>query len=288
MSRSGRNTRASSSMPWSCNSMKKWSRPKMSWKRAGRFERGLLVAGEDQLRDEPAEAPARGRDAGVVALEQLPVAARLVVVAVEVRAARDLDEVAVALVGLGEHREVEDLVLGPLRAIEARRVGEVALHAEHGLHVGLARRGVHRQRAVHVAVVGDADRGLAVGGDRGHDVADPRCTVEHRVLGVQVQMDERIVALAQDGLRFPLSTAPVHQAVDNYTRCHSSNLRREPGRCRPVTRMPVMESCRPARHSASAGRLPGLRRSRPLRESRSSSTRSSPTPSPPRRALGPT
>ena len=29
-------------------------------------------------------------------------------------------------------------------------------------------------------------------------------------------MDERI-ALAQDGLRFPLSTAPVHQAVDNYT-----------------------------------------------------------------------
>ena len=55
-----------------------------------------------------------------------------------------------------------------------------------------ARRGVHRERAVHVAVVGDADRGLAVGGDRGDDVADPRRTVEHRVLGVQVQVNERI------------------------------------------------------------------------------------------------
>ena len=44
--------------------------------------------------------------------------------------------------------------------------------------------------AVHVAVVGDADRGLAVGRGRGHDLADPRRTVEHRVLGVQMQMDE--------------------------------------------------------------------------------------------------
>ena len=158
-----------------------------------RFERGLLVAGEDQLRDEAAEASARRGDARVVTLEQLPVAARLVVVAVEERAARDLDEVAVALVGLGEHREVEDLVLGALRAVEARRVGEVPLHAEHRLHAGFARRRVHRERAVHVAVIGDADRGLTVGGDGRDDVADPRRTVEHRVLGVQVQVNERIV-----------------------------------------------------------------------------------------------
>ena len=49
-----------------------------------------------------------------------------------------------------------------------------------------------RSDAVHVAVVGDADRRLAVGGRRRDDLADPRRTVEHRVLGVQVQMDEGI------------------------------------------------------------------------------------------------
>ena len=164
------------------------------------FERGLvLVAGEDELRHEAAEASGRRGDALVVALEQLPVAAGLVVVAVEVRGARDLDEVAVALVRLGEHREVEDLVLGPLRPVEARRVGEVALHAEHRLDARVARRLYIGSDAVHVAVVGDADRGLTVGRDGRDDLADPRRTVEHRVLGVEVQVDERIVgALAQD------------------------------------------------------------------------------------------
>ena len=67
----------------------------------------------------------------------------------------------------------------------------VQLRADDRHDAGLARGLVHRQDAVHVAVVGDADRGLPVGGGRGHDVADPRRAVEHRVLGVQVQMDER-------------------------------------------------------------------------------------------------
>ena len=194
MSSSGRNTVTSSSMAVVLQLDEEVVAAEDVLEARRRFERGLLVARQDQLRDEPAEAAGRRGDALVVTLEQLPVAARLVVVAVEVRAARDLDEVAVALVGLGEHREVEDLVLGALRPVEARRVGEVALHAEHRLDAGVARGRVHRERAVHVPVVGDADRGLAVGGDRRDDVADPRRTVEHRVLGVQMQMDERIAS----------------------------------------------------------------------------------------------
>ena len=155
-----------------------------------RGQRRAFVALQDELRHEPAEA-ARGRgDALVVRGEQLPVGAGLVVVAVEVRHARDLDQVAVALIGLGEQREVEDLVLAALRPVEARRVGEVALHAEHRLDARGARGFVQLERAVHVAVVGDADRRLPVGGGRGHDLADPRCSVEHRVLGVEMQMDE--------------------------------------------------------------------------------------------------
>ena len=185
-------TLASSSWPWSWSSTKKWSRPKMSWKRAAASSAARFVALQDQLRDEATEATRRGGDALVVGLEQLPVGTRLVVVAVEVREARDLDQVAVALLGLGEHREVEDLVLAALRPVEARRVGEVALHAEHGLDPGVAGGLVQLERAVHVPVVGDPDRGLPVGGDRRHDLADPRRPVEHRVLGVEVQMDEGV------------------------------------------------------------------------------------------------
>ena len=61
-----------------------------------------------------------------------------------------------------------------------------------GLIPALRGRLVQLERAVHVPVVGDADRGLPVGGGRGHDLADPRRTVEHRVLGVEVQMDEGV------------------------------------------------------------------------------------------------
>jgi hypothetical protein len=156
------------------------------------FERGLLLPLQDQLRDETAEAPGRDRDALVVGLEQLPVGARLVVVAVEEREARDADEVAVAPLGLREHREVEDLVLRPLGTLEPRGVGEVALQSEHGFDAGGLGRGVQLQRAVHVPVVGDSDGRLPVGGCGRDDLADPRGPVEHRVLGVEVQVDEGI------------------------------------------------------------------------------------------------
>ncbi len=156
------------------------------------FERGLLFTLQDQLRHEAAETASRRGDPGMPSLEQLPVAARLVVVAVEVGVARDLDEVAVALVRLGEHREVEDLVLAALRPVEARRVREVALHADDRLDADLVRGLVHRQSAVHVAVVGDAYGGLAIGRRGRDDLADPRRTVEHRVLGVQMEMYKRL------------------------------------------------------------------------------------------------
>ena len=89
----------------------------------------------------------------------------------------------------------------------------------HRLDAGVARGLVHRSDAVHVAVVGDADRGLAVGGRRGHDLADPRRTVEHRVLGVEMQMDERLrhghLVRLTTGLaaRRSLSTAAWGQAL---------------------------------------------------------------------------
>ena len=185
---------------------------------------------------------------------------------------------------------------GPL---EARRVGEVALHAEHGLDVGLARRRVHRERAVHVPVVGDADRGLTVGGDGRDDLADARRTVEHRVLGVQMQMDERVAlgivethrALRsgfKPGLNRP---APVihrtcGQSWGKLHRCNSTNSRR-PRRLRqpqetreaPMTRGSHLRACR--RTALGLSGLLGFAGRRPLREPRV--LRRDRPPPPPRR-----
>ena len=65
-----------------------------------------LVAAEEGLQDDAAEASRRRDEALVVALEQLPVDAGLVVVALQVGGRRELHEVAVAGVRLGEQRQV--------------------------------------------------------------------------------------------------------------------------------------------------------------------------------------
>ena len=60
-----------------------------------------------------------------------------------------------------------------------------------GLIPALARGLVEIEDAVHVAVVGDADRRLAVRDRPGDDVGHPGRTVEHRELGVLVQVGKR-------------------------------------------------------------------------------------------------
>src|ERR1700709_1899729 len=69
-------------------------------------QRALGVAVQQRLQDVASEA-AGGRDqAVVVALQQLPVDLRLVVVALHERQARQLDQVAVAEVGLRQEGQM--------------------------------------------------------------------------------------------------------------------------------------------------------------------------------------
>ena len=95
------------------------------------------------------------------------------------------------------------------RAVVAARGDHVGLGADDRREVGVARGAVEVEDAVHVPVVGDADRGLAVGGGGGHDVGDPGRAVEHRELGVQVEMDER---LGQRRADLPVIHRPCPQA----------------------------------------------------------------------------
>ncbi len=157
----------------------------------GQLPRAGLVVGEEPLAHRAAEAAARRDDPVAVRLEHVEVDTRLVEEPVEVRERRQLHQVVVAGVRHREEREVEDVVLVATGPVEAARRDEVRLHADDRLHAVLAGDTVEVQDAVHVPVVGDPDRGLSVR-DHGRDhVRHPGRAVEHRVLGVQVQVHER-------------------------------------------------------------------------------------------------
>ncbi len=160
----------------------------------------LVVTLQQRLRNRTAEAAGRADEPLVVLLEQLEVDARLLEEPVEVRVRRHLDQVAVPLRALGQQREVVDVVLVAAGPVVAARRDHVGLGADDRGQVGVARGPVEVEDAVHVAVVGDADRRLAVGGRRGHHLGDAGRTVEHREFRVQVEVHERLGQLAPDWL----------------------------------------------------------------------------------------
>ena len=145
----------------------------------------VAVLGE-RARDAAGEA-ARERDQAVrVPLEELPVDARLVVVALEVAERGELDQVRVTLARLREERQVR-IALRLLRAV----VGDVGLAAEDRLHA--RRSGLAKQldRTRERAVVGERDSGHLEPGGFLHEGRDAARAVQNRVLRVHVQVDER-------------------------------------------------------------------------------------------------
>ncbi len=145
--------------------------------RAGLFERLADAAGEAAgERDEPVG----------VALEELPVDARLVVVALEVAERGELDEVVVAGGRLGEERQVRVAL-----RLRAAVVGDVDLAADDGLDPVGFRRLDEVDRAGERAVVGEGHgRHLELRSARGERRNAARA-VEDRVLRVDVKVDER-------------------------------------------------------------------------------------------------
>ncbi len=147
--------------------------------------RVLRAALGERTRDAAGEAARKRHDALRVTLEELPVDARLVVVALEVAERGELDEVRVALVRLREEREVRV----PLR-LRPAVVGDVDLTADDRLDARLPGLPEQLHRAGERAVVGKRDgrhlepRGLL------HEAGDPARPVEDRVLRVDVQMDK--------------------------------------------------------------------------------------------------
>ena len=150
---------------------------------------GGLVALHDRLVDAARQAAAQRDQTARVLLEQVEVDARLVVVALEIAEGDELDEVVVPLEVLGEQREVRPVAAAG-RLLRATILDEVDLAADDRLDAGLRRRAVEVDRPRHRAVVGDRD-GRHLELRRALDeLADAARTVEDRVLGVAVEVDE--------------------------------------------------------------------------------------------------
>ena len=160
--------------------------------------RGRLVVALQAGADDAGEASGEGDDAVGVPRHELVRDARLAVVALEVAGRAELDEVVVALGGLGEQRQV----VAPFAARPLGVVGDhVGLEADHRRDP--ARRGlaVQLDGAAHDAVVRQRDRRLP---HPLHDVQQPvdlAGPVEHRVVRVDVEVDEGRVGGRHGALR---------------------------------------------------------------------------------------
>ena len=155
---------------------------------AARLGRGVVDEPPAEAR---LEAAGERDDAVGVALEQRQVDVGLAApVALEVAGRAELDEVAEALVAGGQQREVVALVADLLGLAV---VDEVGLEPDDRLDPVALAGLVVLDRAVHHAVVGEPERGLAEGrGALGQSV-DPAGPVEDGVLGMDVEMGERRV-----------------------------------------------------------------------------------------------
>ncbi|CAB4835646.1 unannotated protein [freshwater metagenome] len=227
-------------------------------------DRSFHVAPHERLKHVSAEAPCGGDEPLAVVGQRLPVDAGLVVVALHVGARRQLDEVLVADVVLGQEREVV-VELGPAVGVAARVVDPAAtsrtlvaalvrhvrLGAEDGRNALLAALLVEVEDAIHVAVIGDAEGRLPVRRSSRDQLAYARRAIEHRELGVDMQMGERVghATLRRGPFRRPPESQGCHSDASRATaRAHrrvtdATWLRRDEPR-RPTRRRNRAGHCR--------------------------------------------
>ncbi len=158
-----------------------------------RLPRFLRLVGQDALVDLPLQARAHADKALAVLRQHLLVDARLVVHAIQVGDGDELHQVAVARLILRQQREmVGGIPRGGGVLFRELAGGHVDLAADDRLDPGLLRLLVELDGAEEVAMVGHGDRRHAELARLAHDLRDAVGPVQHGVLRVQVEMDERV------------------------------------------------------------------------------------------------
>ena len=74
----------------------------------------------------------------------------------------------------------------------AALVREIHLGPDDRVYSGVLTAPVKVKNAIHVAVVGDRHSGLTIGHSSSDRLVEPRGAVEHRILGVDVKVSERV------------------------------------------------------------------------------------------------
>jgi len=156
----------------------------------GGFGSGL-VAGHDARGDLPGQAGGQADQAAGVPAEQLEVDAGAVVEPLQEAQGDQSAQVLIAVPVLHQQDEVEAVLAGAGFLVPAAR-DDVHLAADNGFDAGLLRLLVELHGAVQVAVVGDGQGRHSAGGGLGHQPVDGAGAVEQRVVGVHMQMDERL------------------------------------------------------------------------------------------------
>jgi len=180
------------------------------------FRRGgdrIRVLAQPQVGLDLTGGTARGGDQALaVGVEQFAVDARLVEEALEAGLGAELEQVVHALGGLREQRHVGEratagdvvaAAVAPLdaAAFEPRSLGrDVGLEPDDRLDpVGLGLL-VELVGPVEIAVIGDRHRRHLHLRTAGHQVGDSGRTVEHRILRMHVQVDERVLGISRPAL----------------------------------------------------------------------------------------
>ncbi len=126
--------------------------------------------------------------------EQVLVDARLVIEALGVAGRHELDEVVVALVGLGQQNEVVRR-LTYIAALGQPAAGrDIHLAAEDRLHAALLGMVVEDDRRKHVAVLGHRQRRHLEPGSLVEQLIDAARAVEQRELGVTMKVNEVLIS----------------------------------------------------------------------------------------------
>ena len=161
------------------------------------FKRTAFIAVHERLQHLATKTSTRDDETFVMLFEQLPIDFGLHVITLEKGTTRELNEIFVTNRTLGQCGQVVirlAAALGfatgivhtpaPSRSFGSVVVGLVELRADNRLDPNLFCRLVEIENAIHVSVVGDADRRLTIGSRCSHHVTHTRGPIEHRELGV--------------------------------------------------------------------------------------------------------
>ena len=167
----------------------------------------VATAVHEQPVDLAGVAAGEGDEAATVLFQQLPVHARLIVVALQVGLGDQRQQVAIACLVASEQRQVVGrLLLRVARAAVAG--GNVRLDADDGLDTPAARLLIEVEGAVEGAVVGDGAGLLPQLLCAVEELGDAGEAIEEAVLGMKVKVRKHLNAFAESSTAIIAARAP--------------------------------------------------------------------------------